>query len=98
MKNNVSILFVLPIALLAACSKPDPELDRANAILASMTCPTSNEKWGAFMAEDRERGQTFIDKYKQGMHMFKDPIDAVLERQQSMFKSACDSSNKNAKY
>ena len=91
MNQTTPAFFVLLLAFLCACSKPDLALDRANAILASMTCTKSGTaEWRAAMASDRERGQNFIADYKRGMHSFKIPIDEVLENTKEMFDIACN--------
>jgi len=93
------MLAVLVIAIPIAACGDKPEHAKAKQLMSEFTCSPegskdTNGRWGALMANDREKAQTFISKYEQGKHMFNIPIDQVVENQLKQFKIACDSSKK----
>lgn len=85
-------MFLFSIA--SGCSEK-PEHARAKALMQKFTCATHNGTWGAFMENNREKAEKFLENYEKGMHLLGVSIEVAIQGELDLYLKACESSNKN---
>jgi ribulose bisphosphate carboxylase small subunit len=91
-KLTLAALTLASTSLTVGCSpQQDTTLERAIALLEEFQCPAQHRaQYIRLMAEDKRRAELFIQRYREGQHLFQISIDAVVENQLEMYRSSCN--------